>query len=52
MLFDKKKLTRIYTADIGAQAISRFPLAGNKAVELSNEKVISFDGKGGQQKFP
>ncbi len=49
MLFDKK-LTRIYTADIGAQAIS-LSLAGNKAVVLSNEKVISFDGKGGQQKF-
>ncbi|MBD4339087.1 hypothetical protein GUH15_24140, partial [Xanthomonas citri pv. citri] len=49
MLFDKK-LTRIYTADIGAQAIS-LSLAGNKAVVLSNEKVISFDGKVGQQKF-
>ena len=48
MLFDKK-LTRIYTADIGAQAIS-LSLAGNKAVVLSNEKVISFDGKGEQQK--
>ena len=48
LLFDKK-LTQIYTADIGAQAVS-LSLAGNKAVVLSNEKVISFNGKGEQQK--
>lgn len=48
MLFDKK-LAQIYTADIGAQAVS-LSLAGNKAVVLSNERVISFNGKGQQKK--
>ena len=44
MVFDKT-LENLYSADIGAEAVS-LSLSGNKAVVLSGEKLISFDAKG------
>lgn len=48
MVFDKT-LENLYSADIGAEAVS-LSLSGNKVVVLSGEKLISFDAKGERKK--